>query len=204
MKISTKLFASGGILIILGVLLSWNSIFPTPQVTTVTNPDDLPGITTTTAPWFPEMRFLPARLRDIGLAQVKEGSAMHIHVHVDILNASTSITVPANIGINQIARSMAPIHTHDASGIVHIESSVVRDFTLGQFFDVWGVRFTKNCLGGYCNTATSTLTVYANGTRVSGNPRTLVLKEHDEVAVVFDTASSTTKVPSTYSFPVGD
>jgi len=204
MKTSTKWFLWGGVAIIIGLLLSWNRIFPPAPITLITNPNNLPGIAKTTAPWVPEIRFLPARLRDIGLARVQEGSAMHIHVHVDILNASTSITVPADIGINQIARSMAPIHTHDSSGIVHIESGVVRDFTLGQFFDVWGVRFTKDCLGGYCDTATSTLKVYTNGTLVKGDPRKLILKEHEEVAVVFDTASSTTKVPSTYSFPVGD
>jgi hypothetical protein len=45
----------------------------------------------------------------------------------------------------------SPIHTHDTSGIVHIESPTVRPFTLGQFFDVWGVRFTSDCIGGDCN-----------------------------------------------------
>ena len=47
---------------------------------------------------------------------------------------------------------IAALHTHDASGIVHIESPDKRDYTLGQFFDVWGVRLSSTCLGApYCN-----------------------------------------------------
>ncbi len=33
---------------------------------------------------------------------------------------------------------MAPLHTHDASGIIHVESSVKRNYTLGEFLNIWG------------------------------------------------------------------
>jgi hypothetical protein len=33
---------------------------------------------------------------------------------------------------------MAPLHTHDASGIIHVESSVKRNYTLGEFLNTWG------------------------------------------------------------------
>ena len=33
---------------------------------------------------------------------------------------------------------MAPLHTHDATGIIHVESSIIRNYTLGQFVNIWG------------------------------------------------------------------
>jgi hypothetical protein len=38
-----------------------------------------------------------------------------------------------------------------ATGIVHIESQRPYRFTLGQFFTLWGVRFSDTRLGGYAN-----------------------------------------------------
>lgn len=32
---------------------------------------------------------------------------------------------------------MSPLHTHDSSGTIHVESSIERDYTLGEFLDVW-------------------------------------------------------------------
>ncbi len=207
MKTSTK-WIWGVVIVVLILLFSlWTKFFPTKQTALITNPNLLPGIATTTAPWSPEIAHLQKRLQDIGLGQVNVGSAMHIHVHLDLSMNGVKETVPADIGINVIARKMAPIHTHNASGVIHIESSTVRNFTLGEFFDVWGVRFTKDCLGGYCNTASSTLRVYENGKRVTGNPRALVLKERSEIAVVYaaaSAASSTPAAPSSYTFPLGE
>ena len=34
--------------------------------------------------------------------------------------------------------SMAPLHTHDDSGTIHVESNTIRNYTLGQFLDNWG------------------------------------------------------------------
>ncbi len=33
---------------------------------------------------------------------------------------------------------MAPLHTHDTSGIIHVESNTVRPYTLGEFLSIWG------------------------------------------------------------------
>ena len=63
------------------------------------------------------------------------------------------------------------LHTHDTSGTVHMESSVARTFTLGDFFDVWGVRFTPSCLGAYCNDGNgNTLQVFVNGQEQTSDP----------------------------------
>ena len=35
-------------------------------------------------------------------------------------------------------QEMAPLHTHDTSGIIHVESTVNRNYTLGEFLNIWG------------------------------------------------------------------
>lgn len=48
----------------------------------------------------------------------------HIQAHLDILVYSINYTLPALIGITDIAS--IGLHTHDQSGIIHIESPVKR------------------------------------------------------------------------------
>src|SRR5581483_6997689 len=92
-----------------------------------------------------------SRLRAIGLpARGQEGTVLHTHQHLDIVVGRTLLPVPAGIGIDAHGAFITELHTHDTSGIIHVESPVRRTFTLGQFFDVWGLRFTRTCIGAYC------------------------------------------------------
>ena len=81
---------------------------------------------------------------------------IHIHPHLIITDNGKHLTVPAQIGIDPPLwkdhsldkygmqamsdgmSGMAPLHTHDASGIIHVESSVKRNYTLGEFLNIWG------------------------------------------------------------------
>ncbi len=168
------------------------------------DPDALPGIQTGPMPWPTEIDHLSQRLQAIGLpALAAEGTALHIHQHLDIIIDGTHAVVPAGIGINEAARFISPVHTHDDTGVIHVESNEIRDFTLGQFFDIWGVRFTKNCVGGYCSSGRNRLQIFSNGKRVTGDPRALVLKSHQEIALVYGPPNAARSVPSSYRFAPG-
>ncbi|MBI3573856.1 hypothetical protein HY090_02295 [Candidatus Kaiserbacteria bacterium] len=78
-------------------------------------------------------------------------SGIHWHPTLAIYVKDIQQEIPANIGIGpQYAGTpgydpkmrMAAVHTHDASGVIHLEfmSGPVRkeDLTLGQFFEIWG------------------------------------------------------------------
>ena len=185
------------------LLLSWNRIFPSTQVASTMNAIDLPGIQSGAPPWEPEIPNLLARLKYIGLpALATEGTVLHIHQHLDFVINGQPVVVPAHIGINENAGFISPLHTHDTSGIIHVESNVVRDFTLGEFFDVWGVLLTADCVGGYCATGSSTLKIYSNGEPYRGNPRDVVLTAHQEIMMVYGTTTPAT-ITSTYRFPAG-
>jgi hypothetical protein len=127
----------------------------------------LPGLQTGPPPWGANTADLAARLRAIGLPPLApmEGTAVHIHQHLDLFVDGRPVTVPALIGIDPSV-GFAPLHTHDASGVIHVESPTVRSYTLGQFFAVWGVRFTPSCLGGDCAGGGRQLKVWVNGVAV--------------------------------------
>jgi hypothetical protein len=171
------------------------------------DPNSLPGILTDPAPWPNNSADLAARISADGLPPLSatEGLVLHTHQHVDIFIRGQSVQVPVQIGIvTSPSVLFAPIHTHDATGIIHVESPVVRDFSLGEFFDVWGVRFTSMCIGSYCNIGNERLQVFANGKVVTFDPRRLKLTSHEEIVVTFGTpAQIPTPYPIRYQFPAG-
>lgn len=114
------------------------------------------------------------------------------------------VAVPAGIGIDAGEHFIAPIHTHDGTGVIHVESPEARTFSLGQFFGVWGVRLTPCCLGGYRATDARRLRVFVDGRLVRGDPRRVVLGEHEEIVVTFGTRAQLPRpIPRSYAFPPG-
>jgi hypothetical protein len=171
-------------------------------------PRPLPGLMVGKAPWGAnDGLYLRQRLKAIGLhALPAEGVTLHIHQHLDLAVNGRLYPVPALIGINVGQRFITELHTHDQSGIIHVESPTVRTFTLGEFFDVWGLRFSPRCLGGYCASGTKHVWVWVNAKRVRTDPRKVVLRSHQEIVVAYGTIASVRAlgpIPATYPFPQG-
>lgn len=96
--------------------------------------------------------------RDLALTCLdQEYTNQHIHPVLSITIDGAKQEIPANIGIEspkgdtsthdaamQNAGCLNPLHTHDATGTIHVESPVARDYTLGDFFAVWGKIFSKD------------------------------------------------------------
>ena len=158
--------------------------------------NSLPGVSKTKAPWPPEYANLTDRLQPLGLnALSQEQLAFHIHQHLDIFVDGKRVPggVPAFIGINDNSY-ITELHTHTPNGIIHVESARKLDFTLGQLFAEWGVFLNGRCVGSYCNG----LKWYVNGVRHVGNPQKLVLKNHQEIAVVVGKPPK--KIPATFAW----
>jgi hypothetical protein len=97
------------------------------------------------------------------------------------------------------------MHTHDGTGIVHIESPINRDFTLGQFYDLWKSKLNNlqvfdNIFNGKDMTPPN---VYINGIKVPStiNYRDIKLTPHQEIAIVYGRPPDS--IPSVYDFPQG-
>lgn len=191
----------GGVLcaIALGIVLTMSRSPPSVPVPTIpppaVNAAALLGLRKGPPPWPAEKASLRARLRVLGLpALSRTGTALHTHQHVDVFVDGKRVIVPAGIGIGR--HFISPIHTHDASGIVHVESPTRRSFSLAELFGVWGVRLTRTCLGGECDAGK--LHLFVNGRKVL-DPNAVVLTPHQEIVVAF--GRSPKPLPSTYSFP---
>jgi hypothetical protein len=131
----------------------------------------------------------------------------HDHAHLDIYVDGKSTPLPAYLGIAGGAQStgFSSLHTHDASGVIHIESPKGDRFTLGQVFNEWNVLLSPTQIGGLKTGAGKTLTVYLNGKVYTTDPTKLELKAHQEIAVVYGTAAENAKVtvPKSYKWTGG-
>ncbi|MGA4668577.1 hypothetical protein ACPCG0_02050 [Propionibacteriaceae bacterium Y1923] len=82
-----------------------------------------------------------------------------------------AVEIPAYVGIDRPRAVQAPVHTHDTSGEVWLEGQGNRQVSLADFFTVWGVRLSEDCLGNACGT----LTVTVDGSAATDPPAELLL-----------------------------
>ncbi len=166
---------------------------------------DLQGLQSTPAPWQPEYGSLPERLatlQSFGLPSNGDES-YHVHAHLAIYVNGSPVTVPANVAISAADQIEAPMHTHDTSGVIHIEASQPSNaFTLGAFFDLWGVTFSANQLGSYQDSSGSTVQVYVNGHRIA-DPAHYALRPHDDIVVGYGTPGSFPHIVA-FTWPTGE
>ena len=119
----------------------------------------------------------------------------HYHAHLTLLRDGKTVKVPALIGIDLQHECLYWLHTHDATGIVHIESPDTRTYTLGQFFDVWGQPLSATRAASL----SGKLKVFVASRRVSGDPRVIVLKPHELITI----EQGRTVEPPPFRFPAG-
>jgi hypothetical protein len=148
----------------------------------------------TPPPWKPNYKQLQQRVEAMGLPGFNE-TTFHIHAWLHIYDDGKPVQVPANIGIDQVAQFLSPLHTHDTTGIVHMEADQEYDFTLGQFIDVWGVKFADGQIGSLKSQGPDQqLQVYVNGQLVK-DPVNVVMHEHDNIVIGYGKPGSFPKDP---------
>jgi len=134
-----------------------------------------------------------------------ESLVYHVHPYLRVVINGQNVTIPAAIGIHNpfFANGVAgggqnscfePLHTHDTSGVIHIESESGRNYTLGDFFTVWrdtypsitingvsmSVTFNSSDILGFKADSTHTLQVLVDGKPYQGgDPTALVLDALD-------------------------
>jgi hypothetical protein len=151
-----------------------------------------PGILATPPRWQPEYTHLAQRIKQLGLPPVGK-EKVHHHALIHIYNDGLLVPVAPNIGIHKPAYSS--LHTHDQTGVLHMESDVPHNFTIGNFFAIWGVRFGKASLGNLVNKGDKQVRVYVNGKRVT-DPVHYVMKDQDNIVVGYGTDGSFPHNPS--------
>jgi len=106
----------------------------------------------------------------------------HWHPSLSLSINGVPQVVPANIGIDAALyhdhsldshsmMSMAPLHTHDTSGQIHVEwMGSTEGATLGNFFLIWGQSFDSGQLLGHPAGPGHTVRMTVNGQVQTPNP----------------------------------
>ena len=114
-----------------------------------------------------------------GISCQPEHLESHYHAHLTLLRNGKPVKVPALIGIDCKHQCLYWLHTHDATGIMHIESPDSRTYTLGQWFDVWGKPLSTTQADGL----KGKLKFFLDNRQYTGDPRAIVLKPHELITI---------------------
>ena len=98
-------------------------------------------------------------------------------------------TIPNNVGLS--SSCTRPLHTHDDTGTIHVETNQNVNYTIGDFFLIWGKVF--NSSGIFPDT--QPLPSYLN-VCVPSNA-TLLYHSHPTLTIIYNT-----KAPSTITMTV--
>ena len=132
-----------------------------------------------------------------------EEPSYHIHVHLSLYVNGEQLAIPKAIGVMdpQLAGDFVIsgscfywVHTHDATGIIHVEPPTQIEVTLGEFFDLWGEPLSSTGVAGY----NGAVTVFVDGEKYTGDPRDIVFEAHKQIALEVGTPVVT---PDFYIFP---
>lgn len=113
----------------------------------------------------------------------QEGSRIHIHQHLVILDHGKTVPIPSNVGQPAGKRCIYWLHTHTPDGIIHVESPNFKTFTLGDFFDVWGQPLSKTDVAGAKPRKGERVAVWVDGRPYTGDPRKIELTQHLDVTI---------------------
>jgi len=144
---------------------------------------------------------LAGAMSALGLTPTQEAASVnHYHVHILLTVDGHEVPVPAQIGLDASTGVFSEVHTHDDTGVIHIESGdTAFRASLADVFDMWGVYLSPKCIGGYCG-----------GVKmwVNGKPSTaygkLVLQSHMAVTLLEGAAPSGFKPAKSYKLQAGE
>jgi len=131
-----------------------------------------------------------------------EQTGYHIHAHLTIWIDGQPVAVPQGVGIGTDQPSCFYwLHTHDSTGVVHIEAPQKASLTLENFLDIWEQGFSQ--LGYHTQLAESAgWTIYVNGKQVQGDFKSVVFTPHEVITIMYNSPKA--KPDTIYNFPQGE
>jgi len=137
--------------------------------------------------------------------ETNEAAVLHVHSHLAIFDHGVQVQVPGYLGMASLSPTTGClywIHTHDASGIIHIEAGSIAspnggNYTLKNFFDIWGEPLDRKHVGPF----QGPVTVFVNGAQYNGDLAVIPLRAHQQIVLEVGTP---VVAPPNYTFPLGD
>ncbi len=129
-----------------------------------------------------------------------EQTSYHIHAHLTIYLNGQPVSLPQGVGIASDQSCLYWLHTHDGSGVIHIEAPKKVSPTLADFLDIWGQEFSS--LGFHNELASSAgWTIYVDGKQVNSTFNQLVLQSHMVITIAYNSPGITPD--TTYNWQAG-
>lgn len=127
------------------------------------------------------------RVQDVKAANEDAGiptGPIHWHPHLRIEINGEDIFIPTDIGITQTVHY--PIHTHDATGTIHMEidAPTSENIRLAYFFKVWGKTFNESCIFEYCNGENGTVKMLVNG-KPNTEYGNYIMHDGDKIEIIY-------------------
>jgi hypothetical protein len=123
-----------------------------------------------------------ASVDGVGCAQ---SETYHTHALLTVYRNGVRLALPDSIGRGSGCNY--EMHTHDGSGVLHIETDVPRTFTLGQFLSLWGQGIGAGAVLGLPGPARYYVIDNETLAPVTTDPSALALTAHREIVVIVGT-----------------
>jgi hypothetical protein len=111
----------------------------------------------------------------------------HVHAHLTLYINGSNLPLPANMGLATDGSCAYWMHTHDTTGVIHIESPSQRIFTLGNFFDEWAKVFPALGYPPELDLSASNWVAYVNGKLYKGDFHTIPMDAHALITLAYNT-----------------
>ena len=121
----------------------------------------------------------------------------HVHAHLTIYVNGQNFPLPTNLGIASDQSCFYWLHTHDSSGVIHIEAPSERTFTLNTFFQEWSARFPQMTYPTELD-STAGWVVYVDGKPYTGDFHSITLVAHKLITLAYN--SPGIKPDTTYAW----
>jgi hypothetical protein len=169
---------------------------PPPTVTLAEAYTDLAAGTRNSPPGWPTWT-APAGNPAVSGVRCVESEIYHLHALVSIYKNGVRQGLPDNVGRSGCNYEL---HTHDAMGVVHIETDVPKKFTLGQFFALWNQPLGVKGTAGLPGPIRFYLIENDKLTPLTGDPAQVELSAHREIVITSGAPPAT--LPR-YRWPAG-
>lgn len=118
-------------------------------------------------------------------SEIISKSGLHWHPQLSISIKGKQQEISKDIGIGATHQ---PIHTHDASGTLHMEMNglITKEQTkLGKFFQIWNKQFNSSCIFDKCNSKEGKVRFFVNG-KENNQFENYLMKDNDKIEIKYE------------------
>ncbi len=122
---------------------------------------------------------------DVPKEQIIAENGLHWHPTLKIIIKGKEQEIPKDIGIGAVHQ---PIHTHDSSGVIHMEMQGLitkQDTRLGNFFKIWGKEFSSTQIFDKVNGPEGKVKMLVNG-KENTDFANYLMKDGDKIEIRYE------------------